>query len=106
MKFWKATIFIVIIVLLVFGIYSLKKERKIYDVERDNLQKKFDGLKLEQENLNENINYFGNQENLLKEARTQFNLKKPDENLVIIVPSLNNPSSTAASSATSSNSKR
>jgi len=100
MKIWKAILFIIIVVFLTFGIYSLKKERDSYTAERENLQKKFDALKKEEETLKEKIEYYKNTDNLLKEARTQFNLKKPDENLMIIVPSLNIPTSTASSTDT------
>ncbi len=96
MKIWRLVIILVVVGFLSFGIYSLYNDTKIYMSEESELQKKTDELKKEQETLKQKIDYYAHQENLLKEARTQFNLKKPEENLIIIVPSLHE-TSTASS---------
>lgn len=43
-------------------------------------------LKLENKNINSDIQYFSNPENLEKELKSKTNYKKPDEKMIIIVP--------------------
>lgn len=43
-------------------------------------------LKIENQNLDSDIKYFSNPENLEKELKSKTNYKKPDEKMIIIIP--------------------
>ncbi len=43
-------------------------------------------LKTENQNLNSDIRYFSDPENMEKELKSKTNYKKPDEKMIIIIP--------------------
>lgn len=49
-------------------------------------QAKLDKTKLDNQKLQEELNYYSQEANLEKELRKRFNYKAPDEKLIIIVP--------------------
>lgn len=86
MKFWKILILCGLMLFLGWGIFNLEKEKQ--EMEREYLKIKEITDKLTEENrkTKEQVEYYKNQENLLKASREQFNLKKEGETLMIIVP--------------------
>lgn len=50
------------------------------------LNKKLESFKKESEWLKADLEYFSEPENIEKELRARFNLKKPGEKLIIVVP--------------------
>jgi cell division protein FtsB len=53
----------------------------------DELTAEISSIKAENKNLESDKNYFSNTDNLVKEAKSQTNLKDPGEKLIIIIPS-------------------
>ncbi|KKU18982.1 MAG: Cell division protein FtsL [Candidatus Azambacteria bacterium GW2011_GWA2_45_90] len=97
----KIFLFFLLVILLILG-SSLGRE--FYRKYR--LQKEFDSLKLEidkLENKNQDLasmlEYLNKESNLEKEARRRLNLKKPGENVVVIVPPESEPRPENKSSA-------
>ena len=97
----KIFLFFLLVILLILG-SSLGRE--FYRKYR--LQKEFDSLKSEidkLENKNQDLasmlEYLNKESNLEKEARRRLNLKKPGENVVVIVPPESEPRPENKSSA-------
>ncbi|MDI6821206.1 MAG: septum formation initiator family protein [Patescibacteria group bacterium] len=86
MNFWRFLIILVIFAVLSLGVYNLVVERKVLEVEISKLNETVLSLKDENKSLKENIEYFKNPENLIKELKSQFNYKEVGEKLIIIVP--------------------
>jgi len=99
MTWWKLAALVAVVALLGTGMYTLRGERKAIDAEVADLEAKYNALKREEQSINDKIEYYNVPENLIKEAKSQFNYKEPGEQLMILVQ----PQATAAtSSATSS----
>ncbi len=86
MKFWKFSVFVIVAILLGWGIYNLVVEKKNLEKEVDELNISLKTLKDENQSLVSIIEYFKNPENLLKELKSQFNYKETGEKLIIVVP--------------------
>ncbi|MBI3588866.1 MAG: septum formation initiator family protein [Candidatus Liptonbacteria bacterium] len=82
-----ALIFLLLLIsFLVFQIYTLWSKKVRLGSELDNLKTKFDQGQVDQKKLKEELDYLGNPLNLEKELRARFNLKKPGEKMIILVP--------------------
>lgn len=86
MKIWRFILIFIIVVFLGLGIYDLFKERSSLRNDVDGLSAKVGELKLENEKLAGDIEYFKSPENLVKELKSQFNYRLSDEKMLIIVP--------------------
>jgi len=86
MSFWKILVIVAICVFIGAGLFSIWKEKKGLDKENKALEAELSGLLVENKELEEEIRYYKDEENLLKEAKSQFNYRAPDEKLFIIVP--------------------
>ena len=86
MSFWKVLIVVFILLLIGGGILNLWREKRGLEKEGEGLQAELSGLLEENKELQEEIKYYEDEENLLKEAKSQFNYRAPDEKLFIIVP--------------------
>lgn len=86
MSFWKILVVAFILLLIGGGILNLWKEKKGLEKEGEKLQAELSGLLRENKKLKEEAQYFEDEENILKEAKSQFNYRAPDEKLFIIVP--------------------
>lgn len=100
MTWWKLTALIAVVALLGTGMYTLRGERKAIDAEVADLEAKYNALKREEQSINDKIEYYSVPENLIKEAKSQFNYKEPGEQLMILVQPQVTATSTATSSAT------
>jgi len=94
MKKLKYILFFILIILLSWGIVSLKKTKKIYFEEVSSLENNLTNLENENANLIEKINYLKNDDNLIKEIKSQTNYKKEQEKLIIIIPETENTKNT------------
>lgn len=86
MRLWKIIIIIFVIAILGAGVYSLRSEGKKLKAEVGELTATLNELDQENEELRNNIKYFEEPENLLKELKSQFNYKERGEELIIIIP--------------------
>ena len=86
MRLWKIIIIIFVIAILGAGVYSLRSEGKKLEAEVGELTAILNELDRENEELRNNIKYFEEPENLLKELKSQFNYKERGEELIIIIP--------------------
>ena len=84
-----------IIILIVLGIFlillwagsiSIFKEYKDIAKKNNELMARINNLKIENQESENDINFYGVPENLEKKMREDFNYKKPGEKMIIIVP--------------------
>lgn len=99
MKLWQIILFSFLIAFLGWGFYGLRQERASVEAEVSELLSRVDALKKENTELKSDIEYFQNPENLVKELKSQFNYRAPDEKMFILVPS--GPSTTPTATPTS-----
>lgn len=84
-------LFIISLLLIFIGLISYQNVRFYMEwrevrLEHESLQEKLGAIREENKNMEENLNYFQNSENLEKEARAQLNYKKPGEKVIIVIP--------------------
>jgi len=99
-KPWKIIILILVVALLSWGLVSLEGSKNDMDRQRNELEQKLGGLETENTKLKNDIDYYQNPANLLKELKSQTNYREPGESLIIVVPGASSsiPSSSASSS--------
>lgn len=86
MKFLKIIIFLGVVFFLGMGIFNLEKEINPLREELADFNEKIFALEQENQELQDRIEYFSHIENLLKEAKSQFNYLNLGEKLMIVVP--------------------
>ncbi|MBI3638500.1 hypothetical protein HY227_02040 [Candidatus Wolfebacteria bacterium] len=74
----------IVLVVVLIQAYFILKEKNSLGVESKNLDGKLESLTKENGNLRAEIEYFSHPENLVKELRSKFNYRKPDEKMKII----------------------
>jgi len=74
--------------LLLAGLWNLYREKTGLEKEAKTLKAELEGITRGVTALEKKVEYFKNPENLLKEAKSQFNYRASDEKLIIIVPSV------------------
>ncbi len=89
---WKTVIFIVIGLFLGFGVYRLNLQNKRLEAEVDDLSAELKVVEDENQELSNKIEFFKEPKNLLKELKSQFNYRKEDEEMIIVVPSTSSSS--------------
>lgn len=84
---------IIIVVLLVVGIvfvgyhaYQFWLKKTESEEKFSELQNRLDSLRAENKQTEDDLKYYSNEANLLKELRSQFNYRLPDEKTIIVVP--------------------
>jgi cell division protein FtsB len=87
MRWWHIVSVVVLVVLIGIGGFYLSEERKVLSADREKLSTEFHALTTEKKLLEAKIQALEDPENLVQEIKAQFNYRKPDENLIIIVPS-------------------
>ncbi|MDP1706888.1 MAG: septum formation initiator family protein [bacterium] len=83
---WKWLIVFLIVLLLASGAYQLIKNTKDTREKALVLSEKAAALEKENSELNGQLKYLANPENLLKEVKSRFNYRREGEKLIIIVP--------------------
>ncbi|TSC96654.1 MAG: Uncharacterized protein Athens071426_9 [Parcubacteria group bacterium Athens0714_26] len=81
-------IIIISIVMIVIGIqlYKLYEQKLSLEKSVSDLSREINSVSEENYQLQADLNYFSNPQNLEKELRGRLNYKKPGEKLMIIVP--------------------
>lgn len=86
----------VVVVLLMLGVafvgyhaYQFWVKKNIAEEEFSELQSKFKNLEAENKNIQDDLNYYSNEANLIKELRSQLNFHLPGEKTIIVVPKSN-----------------
>lgn len=79
-------ILVVILALLLVQAYRLYQQYRVLDSNLSATEEKLSALDLDNAQLQADIEYFGNPENLAKEARAKLDYKKPGEKMMIVVP--------------------
>lgn len=79
---------VLIILLAIVGVqvYRLNNQRIKLESELARTTPRIESLEQENEKLVKDLEYFANPENLLKELKSKFNYKLPDEKMIIVVP--------------------
>ncbi len=95
MKSWKVIVFGIIFCIIGWGFINLWNAKKKAAGEAESLRNNLNQVQEENKNLNSELQYFQNPDNLVKELESQTNYKKPGEKVIIIVPGT---TSTATSS--------
>ncbi len=82
----KILIGVVLFFLIILGIQTFRKVKEINVLEKKTslLKRNLEKMKAENLKLEEEIKYFQNSQNLEKEARKRFSLKKEGEKVIII----------------------
>lgn len=75
-----------LLILMVYETFSLLSQKSDVAKKYEELQSDLAQTKADQERLKTEINYLSNPSNLEKELRLRFNLKKPGEKMIIVVP--------------------
>lgn len=86
MKLLRFSIFLLCVAILGWGIYNLSEERKALDSEVDSLRERSEEIREENKFVSERIDFFKNPDNLVNEIKSQMNVVKPGESLIIVVP--------------------
>ena len=86
MKLFALIFLSILLVLLIFQTFSLLSQKKDVAKKYEELKSDLAQTKTDQERLKTEINYLANPSNLEKELRLRFNLKKPGEKMIIVVP--------------------
>lgn len=86
MKIWRGTIFVIVAFALGFGVYDLWNENEQLENRINEVSAEHQKLIDENRNLEEDIEYYQNPENLLEEAKKNFNYREEGEKMFIIVP--------------------
>jgi len=88
----RTAILIILVVALIaisWQVFSMAKENQRVKNDFKKLTNQFESVKKENESLKEELNYYANPENLLKELRSRFNYKISGEKMIIITPQEN-----------------
>ena len=86
MKWLKFAIAILLMGAIGWAVWSIRVEREGIEEKRNKLRAELSAITEGNEDIESKIEYYEDEENLLKEAKSQFNYRAPDEELIIIVP--------------------
>jgi cell division protein FtsL len=86
MKIAFAVVLGIVLILVAVRVVSFFNEERALNQNLSDIQSRLTDAKSQEANLQGEMQYLANPANLEKELRTQFNYKKPGENMVIIVP--------------------
>ena len=86
MRFFIALFLAVLVFFLGAQCYRLIKQRSDYAQQAAALKKQNDELSTENAQLSRDIQFYQNPTNATKELQSKVNYKKPDEQLIILVP--------------------
>ncbi len=76
------------LLLAVIGVqaYRLSAQRRDLEAEVNRIESQVQILARENESIESDLSYYADPENLMKEFRSLFNYREPNEELYIIVP--------------------
>ena len=86
MRFFLCLFFIAVLVIAGLEVFDLFAQRESLAQEIETFETQANILDAQNERLLEDIEYFSHDENLVKEFKSKFNYRAPDEKLIILVP--------------------
>ena len=86
MRFFIVLFLAVVVALLGIQSYKLIRQRADYTNQSATLTEERDALSSENSGLSRDIQFYQNPTNATKELQSKVNYKKPDEQLIILVP--------------------
>lgn len=86
MRFFLCLFFIAVLVIAGFEVLDLFAQRESLGQEIRKLETQASIFEAQNGRLLEDIEYFSHDENLVKEFKSKFNYRAPDEKLIILVP--------------------
>lgn len=87
MKALKIIAIAIVMVAFFWGLVNIIREKITLETKNKTLQATLNNLVKENQNLSSKIEYLQKPENLVKELKSEFNFRHPEEKLIIIVPS-------------------
>ena len=87
MRLWQWLVLAVAVGFFAFGVYWLSLEKRVADAEVKKLEAELLSAVAEEDALEGKVQYLSEPENLVKEIKAQFNYRRPDEKLIIVVSS-------------------
>ena len=91
MRFFLFLFFTAVLVIAGFEVYDLFAQRESLSREIMKLETQANILDAQNGRLLEDVDYYSHDENLVKEFKSKFNYRAPDEKLIILVPSQEEP---------------
>lgn len=85
-RFFKIILIVGLLGLAVWGLLNLEIQNRRLEVKINNLETGAGALGKENQSLEENIKYFRQPDNLMKELKSLFNYRQPGEKMMIIIP--------------------
>jgi len=86
MKLVFSLVLLIMITVLSVQFYHFYQQRRQLESDLTRVNKQYELLVRENAQLQADLNYFSNPENLAKEFKSKFDYKRPGEKLMIIVP--------------------
>lgn len=84
-RFLKIILIIGLLGLASWGLLNLEIQNRRLEVKINNLETSASALGKENQSLQENIEYFSQADNLIKELKSLFNYRQPGEKMMIII---------------------
>lgn len=86
LRFLKISALVAVIGFLSWGLYNLEKQSRGLETKIKDLQISATAFEKENKIFKDDIEYYGHPENLLKELKSLFNYRQPEEKMMIIIP--------------------
>lgn len=80
------TVLCLLVGLFVYETYQFSSIKNEAQKKFSELQMKLQSIVADNSKIQEDIRYYSNEANLLKEAKSQLNFRAPDEKMIIVVP--------------------
>lgn len=84
-RFLKIILIIGLLGLASWGLLNLEIQNRRLEVKINNFETSASALGKENQSLQENIEYFSQADNLIKELKSLFNYRQPGEKMMIII---------------------
>ena len=89
-------LFLLVAAAIIWQLYQLYLQNRVSSEVLSEIEAKTNALNQENLNLQADLNYFSDPNNLEKELKARYNYKKPGEKLIIIVPPKENVASSTS----------
>jgi len=86
LRFLKILVLSFAIIFLSWGLFNLNRQSRHLKTKINDLEATTESISKENQNFKKNIEYYSHPENLLKELKSLFNYRQPEEKLIIIIP--------------------
>ena len=89
LRFLKISALVAVIGFLGWGLFNLGKQSRDLETKMKDLQITATAFEKENKTIKDNLEYYSHPENLLKELKSLFNYRQPEEKMMIIIPGKN-----------------